>query len=388
MKQIGIYVHIPFCQKKCNYCDFISYSNKNNLIKDYVESVCTEIKEVGQEVKQNIKDKKIDDLSIKTIYIGGGTPSYIDSKYIEQIVNEIKNNFTIEQNVEITIEINPGTITKEKALCYKNVGINRVSLGLQSTNCELLKMLGRIHNLEDFEEAYNLVKNAGFDNVNIDFMIGLPSQTMQDIENMIKYIKNLKPKHISIYSLIVEENTPIEKQIKNGKLKLPEDELERNMYWKVKKELEQLGYRHYEISNFALNGYESKHNMDCWNQKEYMGFGVAAHSYMDNARFSNIENVEEYIENMKNGKSENNFVFHEKQDKTAQMKEYMILGLRKMDGVDCGIFEAKFDKDVFEVFESEIEKLLREDLIVLDGGNIKLSNKGIDLANLVWEEFI
>ncbi len=388
MKQIGIYVHIPFCQKKCNYCDFVSYSNKEEFIKDYVDSVCTEIKEVGQEVKQNIQDKRIDDLEVKTIYIGGGTPSYIGSKYIEEIVRKIKENFTIVKNAEITIEINPGTITNEKALCYKNIGINRVSLGLQSANSELLKMLGRIHNLEQFEEAYNLIKNAGFENINIDFMIGLPNQTMQDIEDMLKYIENLKPNHISVYSLILEENTQIEKQISSGKLELPKDELEREMYWKVRNELEKLGYKHYEISNFALNGYESKHNMDCWEQKEYMGFGVAAHSYMDRARFSNIESVEEYIENMKNGKSENNFVFHEKQDKVAQMKEYMILGLRKIDGIDCSIFEARFDKDVFDVFEEEIEKLLSEDLIVLEDGRIKLSNKGIDLANLVWEEFI
>ena len=191
MKQIGIYVHIPFCQKKCNYCDFVSYSNKEEFIKDYVDSVCTEIKEVGQEVKQNIQDKRIDDLEVKTIYIGGGTPSYIGSKYIEEIVRKIKENFTIVKNAEITIEINPGTITNEKALCYKNIGINRVSLGLQSANSELLKMLGRIHNLEQFEEAYNLIKNAGFENINIDFMIGLPNQTMQDIEDMLKYIEKI-----------------------------------------------------------------------------------------------------------------------------------------------------------------------------------------------------
>lgn len=249
-------------------------------------------------------------------------------------------------------------------------------------------MLGRIHTLSEFEEAYNLVKDVGFNNINIDFMIGLPNQTNNDIENMLEYIQKLKPNHVSVYSLIVEENTPMYKMISQGKLKLPTDENERKMYWTVKNKLEKLGYKHYEISNFALSGYESKHNMDCWNQKEYMGFGVSAHSYVDNVRFSNIDNIEEYIENIKSDKPENNFVFHEKQDKKIKMQEYMMLGLRKIDGVDCSLFETKFNEDIFLVFDKEIEKLIREELIVIEDGRIKLSKKGIDLANLVWEEFV
>lgn len=388
MKPIGIYVHIPFCKRKCNYCDFISFTNKEEKIEEYIKCLCIEIAEVGEGVKLDIESKLTDEIIVKTIYIGGGTPSYIDSEYIRKVLDTIFNNFNVDKNAEITLEINPGTVNEEKILKYKQMGINRLSIGVQSANDNLLKMLGRVHNYEEFEESYNIIKNAGFDNINIDFMIGIPNQTIQDIIIMLEKIESLKPTHISTYSLIVEENTPIEKRIQNKELILPNDDIERKMYWKVKETLEKMGYIHYEISNFAIPGYEAKHNLDCWEQKEYMGFGVSAHSYTDKTRFSNIDNVEEYIENTKNDKLENNFIFHEKQGKVSQMKEYMMLGLRKIAGVECIKFETKFNKEVFEVFDKEIEKLLNEELITIENGNIKLTNKGIDLANLVWEEFV
>ena len=388
MKRIGIYVHIPFCMNKCKYCDFISFGGKEALIKEYIKWLCYEIKEVGEGIKKDIQNKYIDNVSVKTIYIGGGTPSYIDSLYINQILNNIFANFNVEPNAEITIEINPGTVSIEKLLQYRKSGVNRISIGVQSTNNELLKMLGRIHTYEEFEENYKLAREIGFNNINIDFMIGLPNQTLEDINVIIEKVKKLKPNHVSVYSLIVEENTPISVKIGSGELKLPEEKSEREMYWKIKNKLEELGYHHYEISNFAIPNYESKHNLDCWNQCEYMGFGVAAHSYMDGARFSNTENLEEYIENYKLGKQENNFILHEKQDKEAKMKEYVLLGLRKMDGLSCSNFESKFDKDIFDVFGDELTTLMEKDLITVDNGNIKLSNKGIDLANIVWEEFV
>lgn len=388
MKQVGIYVHIPFCKSKCQYCDFISFSEKENLIDEYIECLRFEIREVGQGIKLDIQNKYVDKVEVATIYIGGGTPSYIDSKYILQIMNDIYANFKVKSDAEITIEVNPGTVDKHKLLAYKEAGINRLSIGLQSVNNELLKMLGRIHTYEEFVETYKNAREVGFENINIDFIIGLPNQTMNNIDELIEAVEELRPEHISVYSLIVEEGTKIEEKIQNKELELPAEELEREMYWAVKEKLEKLMFNHYEISNFALKGKEAKHNLDCWNQKEYLGFGVAAHSYSDDARFSNIDEMEEYIKNTKENKLENNFVFHEKQDKTSKMKEYMLLGLRKLSGISCSNFETKFGKDVFEEFGNEIEKLMKQGLIEIEEDHIRLSNKGIDLANLVWEEFV
>lgn len=388
MKQVGIYVHIPFCRSKCQYCDFISFSGKEKLIDEYIECLRFEIREVGQGIKLDIENKYVDNVEVATIYIGGGTPSYIDSEYIVQIMNDIYTNFEVKENAEITLEVNPGTVDRHKLSAYKEAGINRLSIGVQSVNNELLKMLGRIHTYEEFVETYKTAREVGFENINIDFMIGLPNQTMNSIEELIKTVEELRPEHISVYSLIVEEGTKIQEKIQNKELELPSEELERKMYWAVKEKLEKLMYNHYEISNFSLKGKEAKHNLDCWNQKEYLGFGVAAHSYSDDARFSNIDELGEYIKNTKENKLENNFVFHEKQDKTSKMKEYMLLGLRKLRGVSCSNFETKFGKDVFEEFGNEIEKLLKQELIEIEEDNIKLSNKGIDLANLVWEEFV
>lgn len=373
--KIGIYVHIPFCKKKCDYCDFISYCGKDDLIEKYVDSVKKEINHV------KIKSE------ITTIYIGGGTPSYIDSKFIVQILEKIKEK-NVAQDAEITIEVNPGTVTQEKLQDYIDCGINRISIGLQTTNDELLKQIGRIHNYEQFLETYKLAKKVGFKNINVDLMLGLPNQRIIDLKESLENVLRLAPKHISVYSLIVEDGTPIANKIKNGKLKLPDDELERNMYWYVKNTLELNGYKHYEISNFAKKGYESKHNLDCWNQKEYIGFGIAAHSYTNGIRYSNIENIEQYIKNYDEDKTEENLVFHEKQDMEAMQKEYMLLGLRKIDGVSIQEFKIKFVANPVFLYHSELEKLVNEELLEIDGDMIKLTNKGLDLANIVWEEFV
>ena len=373
--EIGIYVHIPFCKKKCDYCDFISYCNKDNLIKDYVESLKIEIQ------SQNIKPE------ITTIYIGGGTPSYIDSKYIIEIIGKIKEK-KVSPNAEITIEINPGTVTKEKLEDYKICGINRISIGLQSTNNILLKEIGRIHDFDQFIETYKLAQKVGFKNINVDLMLGLPNQRIKDLKESLEQVLKLKPKHISVYSLIVEDGTPIANKIEKGELQLPDEELERNMYWFVKNTLELNGYKHYEISNFAKKGYESKHNLNCWNQKEYIGIGVAAHSYRDITRYSNTENIEEYIENVKKGEFNKNKIIHEVQKEDDAKKEYMLLGLRKINGIDISQFKNKFGDNPIYLFRNELKKLTDEKLLIIDNNNIKLTNKGLDLANLVWEEFI
>ena len=374
MKELGIYVHIPFCKRKCAYCDFISFSGKARLIKKYVEALKREINKckIGKE-----------DYMVKTIYFGGGTPSFIESKYTVEILEAIKEKFNISKNAEITIEINPGTVTEEKLKDYYEVGINRISFGLQSTNSQLLKLVGRIHSYSSFLEGYNLARKTGFKNINVDLMIGLPVQTLKDVQKDLSRIIELNPEHVSVYSLIVEEGTRIEEKIKNKELYLPSEKLERKMYWEVKKKLEEAGYIHYEISNFAKAGYESKHNLSCWNQEEYLGFGLAAHSYFNNVRYSNTDDFEEYFDWPENSK-----IIHERQTDEDRQKEFMLLGLRKIEGVAISDFKNKFIENPIYLYRETLNKLVTQGLIEVDIDSIKLTNRGIDLANLVWEEFV
>lgn len=374
-KEIGVYVHIPFCKQKCYYCDFISYCNKDNLIEDYVKAVKKEIR------MQNIQSQ------ITTVYIGGGTPSYIDSKYIVEIIDEIKKK-NLSKRPEITIEVNPGTVTKEKLKDYKKCGINRLSIGLQSAKDEILKEIGRIHNFEQFLETYQMARKVGFKNINVDLILGIPNQRIKDLKDSLEKIIELQPEHISVYSLIVEDGTPIANKIEKGELELPDEDTERNMYWYVKNTLELNGYIHYEISNFAKKGRESKHNKNCWNQNQYFGFGVAAHSYRDITRYSNTEKIEEYIKNVMTERLDRNRIIHEIQKEYDAEKEYMLLGLRKIAGINISEFKLKFGDNPIYLFRNELKKLTDEGLIIVDEDFIRLTNKGIDLANLVWEEFV
>lgn len=374
MKELGIYIHIPFCKRKCAYCDFISFSDKTKLIEKYVLALEKEID------KCNINK---DNYKIKTIYFGGGTPSFIESKFIVEILESAKRKFNISKTAEITIEINPGTITEEKLKDYYNAGINRISFGLQSTNSELLKLVERIHSYSSFLEGYKLARKVGFKNINIDLMIGLPVQTLEDVQTDLKRIIELNPEHISVYSLIVEEGTRIEEKIKNKELYLPPEELERKMYWEVKKQLKKAGYVHYEISNFAKPGYESKHNLSCWNQEEYLGFGIAAHSYFNGERYSNTEDFDKYFEHQEDSK-----IIHEKQTQEDKQREFMLLGLRKIDGVKISDFKNKFIENPIYLYRESLNKLVTQGLIEIDIDSIRLTNRGIDLANLVWEEFV
>ena len=380
-KNMGLYIHIPFCKRKCSYCDFISFSSKDSLIEGYVRAL-----------KKEIEEFDFSKYNVTTIYLGGGTPSYIKEEYIKEILNLLKeklvNNKVSWKYIEITIEVNPGTVTKEKLEIYKEVGVNRISIGLQSTNNSLLKQIGRIHKFEDFLDTYNLAKEVGFDNINVDLMIALPKQTIEDIKKSLGEIVSLSPNHISVYSLIVEEGTLIEKQIEEGKIKLPSDEEERRMYWYVKDFLELHGYKHYEISNFSKEGKESKHNLNCWNQEEYIGFGLAAHSYIDGIRFCNTSNLEEYIDNIKNNSLCRNREVEERQKKEDKEKEFMMLGFRKIEGVDISKFKEKYGENPIFLFRKELDKLVSEGLIEVDLNNIRLTNKGLDLANIVFEEFI
>ena len=398
--ELGIYIHIPFCVKKCDYCDFISYSNCFDMQEKYVEKLLEEIEENKDLLKNNF---------ISTIYIGGGTPSAIKSELIKKILDKIYDVSRIDkEKVEITIEVNPGTITKNNLQMYKDCGINRLSIGLQSTDDAILKEIGRIHNYNQFLDTYKWAGEAGFENINVDLMLGLPGQDIEILKNSLENVVNLKPipNHISVYSLIVEDGTKIEQRIDSGELSLPDDEKERRQYHYMKNFLELKGYKHYEISNFAKPGFESKHNMNCWGQKQYVGFGVAAHSYVNGVRYANTSDLKEYL-NVDNKKSvendmkndfEVNFenkngfatikTIEEIQNKLDMEKEFMMLGLRKLDGVSISKFEQKFGENPIYLFRNELQKLVEEELIEIDLDDIKLTSKGLDLANLVWEEFV
>ena len=387
-KKIGLYIHIPFCKQKCYYCDFISYANKEELVERYIKCLKKEILQYANENKIMSEHGLEERYVIKTIYIGGGTPSAIDEVYIINVLDTIKDNFKMRDNAEITIEVNPGTVNKDKLESYRECGINRLSIGLQAVQDDILKCIGRIHTYKDFENTYEYAREVGFDNINVDLMINLPNQTLDDVKESVKTILSLKPEHISVYSLILEPNTKMYELINSKTLTIASDETERQMYWYVKDTLEKHKYNQYEISNFTKSGFESKHNMDCWNQKEYIGVGASASSFMQNKRYSNISELEKYIENIEKGTPNKNLVLEEFLDEESKMDEFMMLGLRKIDGVDIKEFERIFQINPIVKYCKKLDKLNREGLIEIDENNIKLSNKGIDLANLVWEEFV
>ena len=419
-RELGIYIHIPFCQHKCDYCDFVSFSNKQEFIENYMEAL-------KKEIHHYFKDKTLlERYTVTTIYIGGGTPSFIESKYILEIMHileeNLKDNMVKMADMEITIEVNPGTVNKEKLEEYRKAKINRLSIGLQSTNNDILKQIGRIHTFEQFLETYQMAKEVGFDNINVDLMIGLPNQTIEDIKTSLTEIMQLNPTHISVYSLIIEEGTVIAKKIESQQLQEMDEELERNMYWYVKNTLELNGYKHYEISNFAKKGKESKHNLNCWRQKEYIGIGLSAHSYLNSVRYANTIEMEQYIVRMNNlneqivnnilelskDKEKTNieekanikekinieenietvYEIEEIQELEDRKREYMLLGLRTLEGVSIAKFKEKYIDNPIFLYRKELEKLVEEKLVMIDGDDIKLTNKGIDLANLVWEEFV
>ncbi len=372
MQEFGIYVHLPFCQKKCKYCDFISFDMCDETVKQrYLQAILREIE--ACEISKNVA----------TVYIGGGTPSVLPAEYVARILEKIQQKFIIEKDAEITIEVNPRTVNVEKLRKYREIGINRLSIGLQAVQNRLLKLLGRVHVFTDFEKVYQEAREVGFKNVNVDLMLGLPTQTLEDIKEGLQKIINLEPEHISLYSLILEEGTELEKLVFEKRLEMISEDLERQMYWETKKILEKNGYFHYEISNFAKKGFESRHNLGCWNQEEYIGFGLNAHSYVNKKRFSNGENLEEYIQNTNKNK-----ILQEEQTFEGQAKEYMMLGLRKIEGVSISEFEQKFQVHPLFYFRFEISKLEQDGLLEVDLDAIRLTKKGLDFANRVFEEFV
>lgn len=376
-RKIGLYIHIPFCKTKCNYCDFNSRAGVEALIEPYFTALEKELRNYSQ---------RLDNYSIGTVFIGGGTPSLVDTKHIYQLLNSIFSSFHIGTGAEISIESNPGTLTYEKLLSYRVCGINRLSMGLQACQDPLLKKLGRTHTLKDFTANVESAVKAGFKNINGDLIFGIPGQNINDWNETLKTVISLGLQHISCYSLKIEEDTPLFCMVESGSLEPVEDELDRRMYRNAVDELNKHGYKHYEISNFAIPGYECRHNMVYWKADEYLGLGAGAHSYMSGKRYSNVCDIEDYINKLMD--NENHTEGIQEIDKEESMSEFMILGLRLVDGISVAEFRERYGEDVCSVFGKQIERLTRRQLLESENGRLKLSPYGLDVANSVFEEFI
>lgn len=375
----GIYLHIPFCVKKCLYCDFISGTNSKETIENYINSMVNEIE--STDIKQDVD----------SVFIGGGTPSSIPPEYIAKVVDclRIKLGNRFLKDSEITIETNPKTISENALKIYHDAGINRISMGLQSCIDSELKSLGRIHTFKDFLDSYNIATRY-FDNINIDLISGIPHQTMDSFKESLKKVGDLNPNHISVYSLIIEEGTPFyEMYGPGGKFKdsLPNEDIDREMYHFTKEYLSTLGYNRYEISNYAKENKESRHNLKYWKGNNYYGFGIAAASLVDNTRYKNTDNLKEYIDAM--GSPEKIRITQEILDINDCMSEYMILGLRLIKGVSPKEFKARFNEDMENKYGDILNKYLNMGLLhtTIDG-NFALTDKGLDVSNSVMEEFL
>ena len=373
MKEISLYIHIPFCKQKCFYCDFPSYAGKERFKEDYVDALIKEIERIGN------------GYIIKTIFIGGGTPSYLEVNQIEKLLVAI-NKLNLHKDIEFSMECNPGVLFKEKLVVMKNGGVNRISFGLQSTKDSLLKDVGRIHSYGEFLDNFNLAREVGFENINVDIMYGLPNQTVEDWKDTLETICSIKPEHISAYSLIIEEGTVFYDLYEKDLLKLPTEDMEREMDRLTKSILKDYGYHQYEISNYSLVGKECKHNKVYWQLKDYIGLGTASSSYIDGVRIKNIDDIEEYI-NKINSDLE---VYEEKYKNSEEdeIEEFIFMGLRMNEGIDINEFEERFNKSIESIYKKVLDKNIKNGLLKKDTKRIYLTPIGMDFSNNVMSEFI
>lgn len=371
-KELELYIHIPFCIKKCDYCDFLSGPAGTERQRVYVDALLREIECCGE----------FSDYGISSIFIGGGTPSILPGECIEEIMSGIREKFVMAREAEISIEANPGTVDPRKLELYRKAGINRISFGCQSADNRELRMLGRIHTWEQFLDSYGEARRAGFKNINVDLMSGLPGQSRKTWEETLRKTALLNPEHISAYSLIIEEGTPFAKM----ELELPDEEEERAMYEDTHKILEEYGYHQYEISNYAKEGRECRHNVGYWRRTEYLGLGLGSASLMNETRFSNTGDMELYLRH--SGEAEMIREQAEKLEKQDQMGEYMILGLRMIKGVSLKQFRKTFGTDMYEVYGDIIEKYAGMRFLERDGDFLRFGRVGISVSNVILAEFV
>ena len=369
--RLGLYVHIPYCVRKCNYCDFCSLPNGRDDVPDfYVNALCKEI------LSYKSKEKR----TLDTVYFGGGTPSLLSVSQMQRITDSIRQAFSVSDFAEVTFEANPGTLTREKTLAFKSLGFNRVSMGLQSIHEKEMKKLGRIHNYQDFITSFNLLREAGFDNINVDLMYGIPYQTKDSFLKTLEAVTALSPEHISAYGLILEEGTPL--FLEKESLPLPTTDEECDMYELASNFLRERGYEHYEISNYAREGKRSRHNMLYWNLAEYIGVGAAAHSYFDGARFYNPDDVGEYINSVTAG---THLRLKEEIDLPL---EYVMLKLRLSDGFLLSDYEEMFSIPFLKGKEDVIDKFSKAGFLTLDNGYLRLTEKGFYISNSILVEIL
>ena len=372
----GIYIHIPFCVHKCIYCDFLSAPAGDAVKYAYTKALINEIRNTAD---GQVKDK------ITSIFFGGGTPSVLPDGCIADILAAVRDCFDISDDAEITMECNPGTVNESRLSEYRAAGVNRLSFGLQSADNNELKMLGRIHTFEQFEESFRLARAAGFNNINVDLMSAIPGQTEATLENTFDKVTALQPEHISAYSLILEEGTYLADNIDKFP-PVPDEEEDRRMYHITKQILGNAGYERYEISNYSRPGFECRHNLLYWNRGEYYGFGCSAAGFTENVRYSDIRDVKKYIElNGDIGKLHENIEILTKED---AMEEFMFLGLRKTDGVSEKSFFETFGVQIDTVYGETIGKLEKERLLIKEKGQIRLTERGVDISNYVMSEFL
>lgn len=369
-----IYVHVPFCVKKCNYCDFLSAPADDITVSSYVNSLIREIRHKADlfEVKEEIS----------SVYFGGGTPSVLNEKQIGAIIEALRDEFPLENCAEITIEVNPKTVDKGKLEFLKKTGFNRLSIGMQSTFDDELKMLGRIHTYDDFIETFTNARDAGFMNINVDVMTALPGQDEKKLNTTLKRVVGFNPEHISAYSLIIEPGTPFYEKYGDIEGPVVGEELERKLYWQTVSYLEQNGYSHYEISNFSKKGFESRHNCGYWTRVPYLGVGLGASSCLANERTRNEKSLSKYLENP--------FGYCEVNELSQKdiIEEYFYLGLRMTKGVDLKRFSSEFGMDAKGLYKDTIKDLKENGLISEQGGCLALTDKGTDYGNYVFSRFL
>lgn len=376
-KDLGLYIHIPFCVKKCAYCDFLSWKGSDEEREAYVQALEKEISSYSEFAK---------DYRVSTVFFGGGTPSVLEGEQTERILKKIRDTFRVEKDAEITLEMNPGTAQKEKLLLYRELGINRLSIGLQSVKNENLKLLGRIHTYGDFLDSYRMAREAGFDNISADLISSLPGQTLEEWKEELEILQETPLEHISVYQLLIEKGTEFYEKYGEHEELLPDEETSREIYLWTGKYLKEHGFEQYEISNYARPSRKSRHNLRYWERKDYLGLGLGAASMVHNIRMSNTRDWEKYIEGSQNPKRLREEV--EFLEEPRQMEEFMFLGLRKTEGVSRKEFRRTFGRELDMVYEKALEKHLENGMLEASKDRIRLSQAGILVSNQVLSDFI